>query len=101
MQGWIQRLTAYLIEALQNLKNRKAEKRVLSLRMAFRYFPPLPPTLPGCGPPLPSLPSPPYSSNQLNLLVIIGAIVGIGLLLLVLFLIDRRCKGDELHMNCT
>ncbi|GLT58436.1 hypothetical protein SLA2020_442150 [Shorea laevis] len=97
MQGWIQRLSAYLIEALQNLENRKAEKRVLSLRMAFRYFPPLPPTSPGCGPPPFSLPSPPYSSNQLNLPIIIGAIVGIGLLLLVLFLICRHRKGDELH----
>ncbi|GLT72268.1 hypothetical protein SLA2020_442180 [Shorea laevis] len=65
--------------------------------MAFRYFPPLPPTPPSCGPPPLSLPSPPYSSSQLNLPIIIGAIVGIGLLLHVLFLICHRHKGDESH----
>ncbi|GLU16582.1 hypothetical protein SLE2022_330090 [Rubroshorea leprosula] len=39
----------------------------------------------------------PHSSSQLNLPVIIGAIVGIGLLLLVLFFLYRRLKEDELH----
>ncbi|GLT58437.1 hypothetical protein SLA2020_313280 [Shorea laevis] len=65
--------------------------------MAFRYFPPLPPTSPGCGPPPLFVPSLPYSSSQLNLPIIIGAIVRIRLLLLVLFLICRRRKGDESH----
>ncbi|GKU90592.1 hypothetical protein SLEP1_g4572 [Rubroshorea leprosula] len=76
-------------------------------------FPRLPPMPPGSDPPRPS---PPDSSTQFKLAVIIGAIVAIGLLLFVVFLVyhwapsvrrlprlpsrdDRRCNAGFHHLG--
>ncbi|GLT58446.1 hypothetical protein SLA2020_313370 [Shorea laevis] len=54
-------------------------------------FPRLPPPPPGSDPPRP----PPDSSTEHTFLIIIGALVGIALILLVIFIICRHRKGPR------